>query len=266
MAMNRVALGIEYNGSRYVGWQSQASGDTVQQRVEDAVSRVADARVTVHCAGRTDTGVHALNQVAHFDTDADRSERQWLLGINSNLPADVCVRWVRPVPLDFHARFSALSRSYRYVIDNRWVRPAIGHELVTGIREPLDERRMHEAAQALLGEHDFTAFRAAGCQAAHAVRTVRQCVVARQQHEVTIAIEANGFLYHMVRNIVGSLLPIGRGEQPAEWLTELLAGRDRERGGVAAPASGLYFETARYPEAYALPLTPPSFPRGEDLS
>jgi len=262
----RYALGIEYDGSEFLGWQIQRQEPTVQGVLERALGRVADHPVRVTCCGRTDTGVHALCQVAHFDSDAKRSERSWILGLNSNLPTAASVLWIRPVDDGFHARFSAFARSYRYRILNRWIRPALEARHVSWCREPLDAERMHEAAQGLLGEHDFSAFRAAACQARHAVREIQAIGVDRQGDEVTLEVTANGFLYHMVRNIAGSLMRVGSGEAPVEWLRETLERRDRTRAAPTAPPEGLYFVGARYPSQYGLPAAPPAFARGRGLS
>lgn len=249
----RYALGIEYDGSAYQGWQRHNNGPTVQAAVEAALSFVADAEVATVCAGRTDAGVHAHCQVVHFDSDAGRSVRGWTLGANSRLPPDICVRWCQPVDPGFHARYGARARSYLYTILNRAVRPAIERNLVTWERLPLDVAAMQRAAQALLGEHDFSAFRAVQCQARHPRRELQRIQVRRDGERVLIAVQANAFLHHMVRNIVGSLLPIGRGERPERWLGELLAGRDRGVAGRTAPSSGLSFIGPRYPRAWGLP-------------
>ena len=249
----RIALGVEYDGTEFLGWQRLTHGATVQGALEQALSRVAAEPVQVTCAGRTDAGVHGRCQVVHFDTQAERDMRGWVLGACSNLPAGVAVLWAQPVPGSFHARFSARSRRYRYTILNRPVRAALDARYVTWERLPLDAPAMHEAAQALLGEHDFSAFRAISCQAAHARRCMLDVAVRREGEQVIVDIEANAFLHHMVRNIVGSLLPIGRGQQPVAWLAELLAGRDREVAGPTAPATGLTFLGPRYDAHWGLP-------------
>jgi tRNA pseudouridine38-40 synthase len=238
----------------------------VQGCLEAAVARVANHPARVTCCGRTDTGVHAIGQVAHFDSEAERSERSWILGLNSNLPAGVSVLWIRPVDDQFHARFSAFSRSYRYVILNRWIRPALEAKRMSWCRTPLDAAKMHAAAQALLGEHDFTSFRARACQARHAVREILAINVRREADVVTLEVTANGFLYHMVRNVAGSLMEVGMGEQPPDWLKELLESMDRTKAAPTAPPEGLYFLGARYPDHYRLPERVPAFPRGRDLS
>jgi tRNA pseudouridine38-40 synthase len=249
----RIALGIEYDGTDFLGWQRLTHGRTVQAAIEAALSFVAAHPVEVTCAGRTDAGVHARCQVVHFDSASTRSERGWTLGANSRLPAGVAVLWAVPVADDFHARYGARARRYRYHILNRPVRPALDARYTTWERAPLDIDAMRAAAPALIGENDFSAFRAVACQAKSASRNVRDIAIARDGDDVTIEIEANAFLHHMVRNIVGSLLPIGRGEQPPEWLGTLLAGRDRAKAGPTAPASGLTFLGPRYPAQWKLP-------------
>ena len=249
----RIALGIEYDGTDFSGWQRLSHGETVQARVEEALSFVAAEPVEVVCAGRTDAGVHARCQVVHFDTQAQRSERGWMLGSNSRLPPNVAVRWARPVADDFHARFGARARRYRYEILNRPVRAALDARYVTWERVPLDAQAMHAAAQALLGEHDFSAFRTVACQARNPLRNVHEISVTRDGERVVMQIQANAFLHHMVRNIVGSLLPVGRGEQPPAWIAQLLAGRDRALAGPTAPPQGLAFLGPLYPRESGLP-------------
>lgn len=249
----RVALGIEYDGSGFLGWQRQTQGPSVQAVLEQALCEVADAPIEVVCAGRTDTGVHARCQVVHFDTDVQRTSRGWALGTTTRLPASVCVRWAQELDPAFHARFAARARRYRYRILNRGVRPALQREYLTWERLPLDAPGMHTAAQSLLGEHDFNAFRSVQCQAAHARRDLQQITVRRKDDIVILEVQANAFLHHMVRNIAGSLLLVGRGEQPPEWLGELLSGRDRTRAGPTAPAQGLCFLGPLYPAQWKLP-------------
>ncbi|MDX1403925.1 MAG: tRNA pseudouridine(38-40) synthase TruA [Woeseiaceae bacterium] len=251
----RVAIGIEYDGTAYNGWQRQDTGTGVQTPVEQAVSSVANEAVELVCAGRTDAGVHASGQVAHFDTGAERSRRNWLLGINSELPADINASWVSFVDDDFHARFSATSRSYRYLILNRAVRSALHRNRAWWIFEPLDEQAMLDAAGCLVGEHDFSAFRAAGCQASTPVRTIEQLDIVREGEWLRIEVSANAFLQHMVRNITGVLVAIGKGEQPSSWAKDVLLSRDRKQGGVAAPAHGLTLIAVNYPEKYKLPCS-----------
>ncbi len=249
----RIAIGIEYDGTAYNGWQRQRTGLGVQERLEQALAEVADEPVEVTCAGRTDAGVHASGQVAHYDTEAERSERGWLLGANTNLPDDICVTWVKPVADEFHARFSATARRYRYRILNRLVRSALHTHRAWWVHQDLDHRRMHEAAQALLGEHDFSAFRAAGCQASNAVREVTDIRVVRAGDWVLLDITANAFLQHMVRNIAGTLVAVGTGEQAVGWPERVLGGRDRTRAGMAAPPHGLTLVQVYYPDAFAIP-------------
>ncbi len=252
----RIALGIEYDGTSYNGWQRQKSGLGVQQRLEEALSLVADEPIDVTCAGRTDTGVHASGQVVHLDTVAERSDRGWLLGANSNLPDDISVSWVRRVDDDFHARFSATGRSYRYRILNRLQRSALHRQRAWWVHQPLDETRMNEAAQRLVGEHDFSAFRAAGCQAGSATREVTHIGLTRDGDWITLQISANAFLMHMVRNITGTLAAIGQGEQPIEWVTEVLESGDRTVGGVTAPPQGLTLVAVEYPPRFGVPSSP----------
>lgn len=250
----RIALGIEYDGTAYNGWQRQKSGIGVQEVVEAALAKVADHSVEVTCAGRTDTGVHASGQVVHFDSKAQRSKRSWVLGANSNLPPDVSVQWAQEVDeSEFHARYSATSRSYRYLILNRFARSALHRHRAWWVYRPLDEAAMHEAAQALLGEHDFSAFRAAGCQASTASRNVMSVAVGRSEDWVTIDITANAFLQHMVRNITGVLAEIGSGERGVSWAREVLESRDRRQGGIAAPPQGLTLVSVAYANSFCLP-------------
>ena len=243
----RIALGVEYDGTAFCGWQTQPAARSVQQTLEAALSRVADHPVRVHCAGRTDAGVHALEQVVHFDSEADRSERAWVLGSNVNLPGDCAVSWARPVPPAFHARYSATARHYRYRILTRATRSALERDRALWVHRPLDLVRMQEAAAGLVGEHDFTSFRALACQAKSPVRRVHYLDLTPADGGIDLRVGANGFLHHMVRNIVGVLLAIGRGEAPVTWTADLLALRDRTRGGVTAPPQGLYFVRADYP-------------------
>ncbi|GAB4345154.1 MAG: tRNA pseudouridine(38-40) synthase TruA [Gammaproteobacteria bacterium] len=257
----RIALGVEYDGTDFCGWQIQSGVRTVQQCLEEALGQVADHRVQVTCAGRTDTGVHAVGQVVHFDTDADREERAWILGGNANLPRDVSIRWARPVPERFHARFGARRRRYRYLILNRRTRPAIGRNRVCWVHQPLEIERMRRAARYLVGEHDFSSYRAVACQAKSPIRTVYQLDVARADEVIRIDVEANAFLHHMVRNIAGVLITIGKGEREPRWSEEVLHYRDRTLGGVTAPAHGLYFMSVSYDPEFDLPaVSSPDLP------
>jgi tRNA pseudouridine38-40 synthase len=249
----RIALGIEYDGSGFSGWQFQEGVPTVQRCLEAALSKVADHPVRVICAGRTDAGVHATGQVVHFDSDAPRAMRSWVYGANANLPRGVSVLWAQTVHSGFHARFAALRRSYRYIFFNRSVRPTFLFERVTWEYRPLDAERMAQAARPLLGEHDFSSYRALECQAKHPVRRLYCLNVTRQRELVILDVQANGFLHHMVRNIAGVLSAIGAGERPVEWASELLAQRDRRAGGVTAPPHGLYLTRVEYPDEFELP-------------
>ncbi|MBS0591063.1 MAG: tRNA pseudouridine(38-40) synthase TruA [Proteobacteria bacterium] len=250
----RIALGIEYDGTDFHGWQRLTHTASVQATIEAALSKVADHSVDVICAGRTDAGVHARCQVVHFDTSASRSERGWTLGTNANLPPSIAVRWAQSVADDFHARFSARARRYRYTILNRPVRAALDARHVAWERAPLDAVAMHAAAQALVGEHDFSAFRTVACQARSPMRCVQAISVVREGDRVVLEIQANAFLHHMVRNIVGSLLPIGRGEEKPEWIAQLLAGRNRALAGPTAMSQGLVFLHPFYPARFGLPV------------
>ena len=254
----RYALGVEYDGSEYRGWQrlsphGQPGEPTVQAVLEDALSKVAATPVEVICAGRTDAGVHAQCQVVHFDSDTPRSPRSWVLGTTTFLPPSVCVRWCVPVADDFHARFSARARRYRYRLLNRQVRPALYRQTLSWERRPLDAGAMHRAAQALLGENDFSSFRSVQCQALHARRELQAISVARHGEVVEVQVQANAFLHHMVRNIVGSLLLVGAGEKPEAWIAQLLALRDRTQAGPTAPPQGLVFVGPLYPGQWQLP-------------
>ena len=249
----RYALGIEYDGSGFQGWQRLSHGASVQAAVEAALSFVVDHPLEVVCAGRTDSGVHARCQVVHFDTEAVRTPYALQQGGNSRLPGGVAILWCQPMPQDFHARYSARARRYRYTILNRKIRPAMQREYLTWERQPLDAEAMHRAAQALVGEHDFSAFRTVHCQAPHPNRNVHEISVRREDDRVVVEVQANAFLHHMVRNFVGSLLPVGRGEQPEAWVGQLLAGRDRIVAGPTAPSSGLVFLGPRYPAEWSLP-------------
>ena len=251
----RYALGVEYDGSEFNGWQQlgDSGGPSVQASLQDALSSVANVPVQVVCAGRTDAGVHGECQVVHFDTDAQRDPRSWVLGTTTRLPGAIAVRWCVPVDPAFHARFDARARRYRYRLLNRPVRPALGRQLLSWERRPLDAGLMHAAGQALLGEHDFGAFRSSQCEAAHARRHLQALSVTRQGEVVEVAVQANAFLHHMVRNIVGSLILVGCGEKPVPWMGELLNGRDRTVAGPTAPPQGLVFIGPLYPDKWQLP-------------
>ena len=254
--MSRIVLGIEYDGSAFFGWQHQSARRTVQDELEKALSKVANEPVTVICAGRTDAGVHAFEQVVHFDTRSERLMHAWLMGGNSYLPEDVRILWAHPATGDFHARYSAIARFYRYIILNRPMKSALLRRQVTWCYYPLDEAKMHRAAQHLIGDHDFSSFRAQGCQSKSPRRIMHFIDVYREQDKVVIDISANAFLHHMVRNIAGVLMEIGTGKQPVDWSRQLLAVRDREQGGVTAPPHGLYLGGVYYPEHYGIARHP----------
>lgn len=254
LPMLRIAMGVEYDGSQTHGWQFQSHDpNTLQQAVEASISKVANHPVRVICAGRTDAGVHASQQVIHFDTTAKRAQRAWVMGTNTTLPDSISIRWAMPVDPAFHARFQAVSRRYRYILFNHPVRQALFAKQLSWEFRPLDVGRMQAAADCLVGEHDFTSYRATGCQAKSPVRTIESLNVNRKGDLVFIDIQANGFLHHMVRNIVGVLSPIGCGNRPVEWAAELLTARDRRLAGVTAPPYGLYFVGPIYPDHYHIP-------------
>jgi len=250
---HRLALGIEYHGGAYCGWQQQSAAASVQQVLQQALSRVADEPIDVICAGRTDAGVHAREQVVHFDTDAERSARAWLLGGNRWLPRDISLRWVQAVPQDFHARFSALGRSYRYLILNRITRSALADGRALVVYQPLDVAAMQAGAQWLIGEHDFSAFRSSECQARSPVRQLRSLRVTRSGERIAIEVSANAFLHHMVRNIVGLLLVIGQQRAAPERARVQLESRQRSSGEATAAAHGLYLWRVDYAAQFGLP-------------
>lgn len=249
----RFALGVEYDGSQYSGWQRQSHAASVQQLVEIALGQVANAPVEVFCAGRTDAGVHGTGQVIHFETSSPRPEKAWVLGGNAHLPTDIRIKWAAQVPDTFHARFSATARRYRYLIKNTAVRPAIGCAYFTWVRDVLNAENMHQAAQCLLGELDFKSFQAAECQSKSSFRYMEFIQIYRQHDLVIVDLQANAFLHHMVRNIVGSLLQIGVGRKPVDWMQSVLGAKDRCQAGVTAPANGLYLIDVTYPEQFELP-------------
>lgn len=249
----RIALGLAYDGASFTGWQTQPDGRGVQDSVEAAIAAIAGHAVATICAGRTDARVHGLAQVVHFDTEASRPEQAWVRGVNSHLPPTVSVQWMRAVPDDFHARFGALARRYRYIIARHPVRQPLWHGRAAWVFRPLDVDAMRMAARHLVGEHDFSAFRAAECQAASPVRTVHELEVEARGAFVVVSIRANAFLHHMVRNIVGSLVDVGLGRHGPDWIAELIAGRDRSRAAGTFPAEGLYFAGVDYPARFGLP-------------
>ncbi|MDF7681467.1 tRNA pseudouridine(38-40) synthase TruA [Enterobacteriaceae bacterium ESL0689] len=252
----KIALGIEYDGSQYYGWQRQNEVCSIQEKLEQALAQVANEPVQVFCAGRTDAGVHGTGQVVHFTTHAQRQTVAWTLGVNAHLPCDIAVRWAKPVADDFHARFSATARRYRYIIYNHRLRPAILSRGVTHYHLPLDCDKMQRAARCLIGEHDFSSFRAVQCQSRTPWRHVSHIDITRHGRYVVVDIKANAFVHHMVRNIVGSLLEVGNGNQAESWLAELLAAKDRTLAAATAKAAGLYLVAVDYPEHYAIPVMP----------
>lgn len=250
----RIAMGVEYEGTAYQGFQVQPGGQTVAGCLNAAISAVANEPVACICAGRTDAGVHARGQVIHIDTQAIRSEYGWLMGINSHLPDDIAIQWVRFVPDDFHARFEATARRYHYHILNTPMRPGLDNRFVAWHRKPLDVEKMQQAAHYLVGMHDFSAFRGQDCQAKNPVKTVEYCRIRREGDHIHLDIKANAFLYHMVRNIVGTLFKIGEGRQPPEWVLTLLEGRNRALSGQTAPAKGLTLVEITYPQVYNIAI------------
>jgi len=249
----RYALGIEYDGKNYCGWQRQNHSPSVQEALENALSKIAAEPIQIVCAGRTDTGVSATNQIIHFETDKVRKDVAWTLGVNTNLPSDIAVRWVKQVDDEFHARFSATARRYRYIIYNARLRPAILSSGVTFFQHPLDEKLMHQAAQVLVGKHDFTSFRTVHCQSHSPVRTLLHCNVSRMGDYVILDVKGNAFLHHMVRNIAGSLMRVGQSIETVDWIKEVLEAKNRCLAGITAPSNGLYFVDVDYPEQFNLP-------------
>jgi len=248
--MIRVALGIEYDGSHFNGWQTQLGVRTVQETLEKALSKVADQPISVICAGRTDSGVHGLEQVVHFDTTANRLPRSWIFGTNCYLPNDVNVLWATPIDPSFHARFSAIQRHYRYIILNRPVRSAVHAKRMTWFYTPLEITRMQEAAQFLMGEHDFSSFRAQACQAKSPIRTITRLEISKYEKQVWIEVSANAFLQHMVRNISGVLMTIGTGKEHPIWAKQVLESHNRTKGGITAPPDGLYLQSVDYKDNF----------------
>jgi tRNA pseudouridine38-40 synthase len=256
----RVAIGVAYDGRRFDGWQSQPSGNTVQDRLEAALAAIGGAPVRVVAAGRTDAGVHATAQVAHFDTDAARPESAWVRGTNVHLPEAIAVQWAARVEGEFHARYSARRRTYRYLLYNHPVRPAVLAGLVGWFHLPLDADAMRAAARHLEGEHDFSAFRSAECQAKTPVRTLERVAVERRGEHLVFELVADAFLHHMVRNVVGALVYVGKGAHRPEWIGELLASRDRRRAAPTFGPAGLYLADVSYPDRWQLPRFAPMLP------
>ncbi len=252
--MRRIALAVEYKGSDYHGFQMQPSGvKTVQQALEKALSSVANEEIALVCAGRTDSGVHATNQVIHFDTLAQRHQKAWILGVRKNLPTSIGIRWAKDISPQFHARFSALNRTYRYLISDAETSSALLYDQITWSSRRLDVDKMREGAATLVGQHDFTSFRATQCQAKSPVRTIHYLHIVRRGDLIVLEVQANAFLHHMVRNIVGVLLAVGVGDKPTSWVGDVLAARDRSRGGVTAKPFGLYLVSVDYPSHFDLP-------------
>ena len=251
--MTRYAIGVEYAGSAYCGWQRQPHCESIQQHLEDALGFVANHRIELVCAGRTDAGVHAIEQVAHFDSEAEREPYAWIMGSNCRLPRDIRVKWVVAVADEFHARFRATARAYRYIILNSAVPSAVFHDLSNWEFRTLDHETMQACAQVLVGEHDFSSFRAAGCQANSTRRRVHHVAVSRSGDLIYLDIKANAFLYHMVRNIAGSLIAVGNGERDSDWFEQVFRAGDRNLAEVTAPAAGLYFLRAWYETQFKLP-------------
>ena len=255
----RLALGISYNGQAYQGWQSQLSGLTVQDKLEAALGRFTDSRVSTLCSGRTDAGVHALMQVIHFDTEATREPASWVRGTNANLPRDIAVQWAQVVPDAFHCRASAISRRYAYILLESPVRPSIDAGRTGWSFRPLDMGTMQQAVRHLLGEHDFSSFRASACQALSPVKNLQRIDITRRGAYWRFEFEANAFLHHMIRNIMGCLVTVGQGKYPPEWMNQVLAARNRD---VAAPTfspDGLYFLGPRYEARWGLPDRTPAY-------
>jgi tRNA pseudouridine38-40 synthase len=250
----RIALGIEYDGSRFLGWQTQPGGGAVQDALEPALAAIAGAPVAVTAAGRTDRGVHARAQVVHFDTPAERPDSAWVRGVNAMLPESVAVLWARRVPEDFHARYAARSRTYRYVLLNRPVRPALAARYAGWFHLPLDVDAMRAAAAHFAGQHDFSAFRSSECQAKSPVRSVFEFSIQKNQDRIDFAIRANAFLHHMVRNLVGTLIYVGKGKHDPSWAKTVLESRDRARAAPTFAAEGLYLESVEYEAHWGLPV------------
>jgi tRNA pseudouridine38-40 synthase len=261
----RIALGLEYDGSALRGWQKQPGGGTVQDELESALGHIAGERIAVVCAGRTDAGVHAAAQVAHFDARVERPPTAWVRGVNAFLPENVAVRWAQPVSDAFHARFSAHGRCYRYLLIDRAPRPGLWHGRAGWSHRPLAEDLMQRAARCLLGEHDFSAFRASGCQARTPVKTLRRAEVRRVGEWLVFDFEASAFLHRQVRNMVGSLVQVGQGRHSPEWIGELLASRDRARAAPTFAAAGLYLVGVRDDKRWGLPLADDPFPPGRAI-
>jgi tRNA pseudouridine38-40 synthase len=255
----RWALGISYHGQAYDGWQSQPSGRTVQDHLESALTRFAAQPVTTVCAGRTDAGVHGLMQVVHFDTGLQRETHSWVRGTNTFLPPDIAVQWAQPVPDAFHSRGSAIGRRYAFVLLESPVRPSVESGSAGWVFRPMDQAAMDDAASRLLGEHDFTSFRASACQAKSPVKTMRRIAISRRGAYWRFDFEANAFLHHMIRNIMGCLLLVGQGQHPPGWISDVLGARDRDAAAPTFPPDGLYFLGPVYEAHWGLPDRTPAY-------
>lgn len=255
----RLALGVSYNGQAYQGWQSQPSGQTVQDKLEKSLATFANQRISTLCAGRTDAGVHALMQVVHFDTDRERTPYSWIRGTNANLPRDIAVQWAVPTTEAFHCRACATSRRYAYVLLESVIRPSVETGRVGWTFQTLDHAAMQQAANYLLGEHDFTSFRAAECQAISPVKTMLAIDIHRRGAYWRVEFEANAFLHHMIRNIMGCLIQIGQGKKPAQWMQTVLAARDRRAAAPTFSPDGLYFLAPRYDAKWGIPERTPAY-------
>ena len=249
----KIALGIEYNGCNYYGWQRQSISPTIQQTLETALSTIANESIRIYCAGRTDTGVHAIQQVIHYETSSIRDTQAWVRGTNSILPKDISVIWALESEDDFHARFSAEQRTYQYLILNRPARPAIFNGLASWESRPIDLVKMKQASTCFIGQHDFTSYRSIACQANSPIRTIHDFEIDKWEDWIVITLSANAFLHHMVRNIVGVLMTIGLGKKEVNWASEVLAAKDRTVGGVTAPPDGLYLVNIQYPKRFSIP-------------
>jgi len=248
----KIALGIEYNGKNYHGWQNQKEVISIQEMLEKAISYIANQKIKVICAGRTDTGVHSSGQIIHFQTTSNRTEKAWTIGVNSKLPNDISVSWIKKVPDNFHARYSAIYRQYQYIINNSILRSALLHDYSYHFFKPLDEKKMHYSGQYLIGEYDFTSFRSTYCQSKNPYRKILNLTVSRFENLIIINIKANSFLQHMVRNIVGSLIEVGMNKKPENWIKKILIKKNRKFAGITAKSSGLNLIYVHYPVKFNL--------------
>ncbi len=260
MTLKRLVLGVQYDGTPWHGWQTQLSGNTVQDRLQQALFKFTQADITLHCAWWTDTGVHAIEQVVHFDTALDRPMSSWIRGLNTHLPSSIAVRWASIAKIDpqheFHARFSARARTYHYLLYNNSIRSPLWNDKAGWVFRALDHDRMREAAQSLIGTHDFTAFRSADCQAKSPVKMMHEITLTRREDLIVIKLHANAFLHHMVRNIVGSLIYVGTGRQPVNWLAELIQQNNRHLAAPTFSPHGLYLAKIDYDPKWELPQSP----------